>query len=46
MADEERIINQAESYKTDRLTKFKSAINGMIATSKSAYEKTDHKQGR
>ena len=41
MNDEERIANIASEVQQKRITEFKSAIKGMIATSKAAYEKSD-----
>lgn len=45
-SDEERIANYTRLMHEDEIIKFKSAIRNMIATSKSAYEKTDKKQAR
>lgn len=46
MNDEEKIAEQFEKRKEIDITKFKSAIKHMIATSKSAYQKTDKKEPR
>ena len=46
MNDEERIAEQFEQRKEEDITKFKSAIKHMIATSKAAYQKTDKKEPR
>ena len=46
MNDEERIAKQFEQRKEEDITKFKSAIKHMIATSKAAYQKTDKKEPR
>lgn len=46
MDSEERIANMAAEVQSKRVTEFKSAIKHMIATSKTAYEKTDKKEPR